>query len=101
MSKENIDVTVSIMNKENLSIWDEKVEQELKALKDITNKILASQEKYIKFQDVSENNDSFIPIVSASVEETTCEEVQKGPSNIEFKNAGNTWAINNDEGNIP
>ncbi|KAF0389161.1 hypothetical protein F8M41_010964 [Gigaspora margarita] len=58
--------------------WNEKVEQELEALKDITNKILAPQERYIEFQNVSKNNDSSIPIISASVDKTTYEEVQEG-----------------------
>ncbi|KAF0353581.1 hypothetical protein F8M41_015147 [Gigaspora margarita] len=64
---------------------DEKVEQELEVLKNITNKILAPRKDTL----ISENNDSSTPIVSASVDETTCEEVQEGPSNIEFKNAKN------------
>ncbi|KAF0507837.1 hypothetical protein F8M41_018891 [Gigaspora margarita] len=74
--------------------------RELEALKDIRNKILALQERYIEFQDVSENNDSYIPLVSASANEITCEKVQEGPSNIESRNAVNAWAIDNDEGNI-
>ncbi|CAG8838991.1 42626_t:CDS:2, partial [Gigaspora margarita] len=54
---------------------DKKVEQELEVLKNITNKILAPRKDTL----ISENNDSSTPIVSASVDETTCKKVQEGP----------------------